>query len=341
MHSIAALSHNQQAKSLQHLAQSALTAYDLPETRLTPLRFTNNAIFKVETASAQANTLAYVLRIHRPRYRSSAETRSELQYIQALRREVGLALPEPVYTRQGDLITTASIEGIDEPRHCDLVTWLDGRVCRPHQGLGLKGTFRLGEALGRMHLFSQDFHAPPGFRLPRWDADGLFTEASSYKPGSLEALFSPADRADFMVIEQRTRATFRALGQKSQSFGVIHADFILGNCLFHKKKVQVVDFDDCGWGYFLYDMCRLLGNLKDYPEYPVLRRAFLAGYRSVHALPRELEDAVDVLIAARHASSCLWIAGCQGNGGMGPDIREHVAYRMEEMQSYLTASAHI
>jgi Ser/Thr protein kinase RdoA (MazF antagonist) len=144
MHSFAALSHNQQAKRLQHLAQSALTAYNPSETRLTPLRFTNNAIFKVETVSAPANTLAYVLRIHRPRYRSSAETRSELQYMQALRREAGLAVPEPVSTRQGDLITTASIEGIDEPRHCDLVTWLDGRVCRPHQGLGLKGLWQVG-----------------------------------------------------------------------------------------------------------------------------------------------------------------------------------------------------
>ena len=101
-----------------------------------------------------------------------------------------------------------------------------------------------------------------------------------------------------------------------------------------------MDFDDCGWGYFLYDMCPLLGNLKDYPEYPVLRRELLAGYRSVRPLPREFEDAVDVLVAARHATSCLWIAGCQGNDGMGPDAREHVAYRMEEIRNHLSATAH-
>ena len=113
---------------------------------------------------------------------------------------------------------------------------------------------------------------------------------------------------------------------------MIHFDFILGNCLFHKRKVRVLDFNDCGWGYFLYGLCPLLGNLRDYPEYPALRWAFLAGYRSVRPLPLEWEEAFDMLMAARHASQCLWIAGSKRNGGMGPDVKEHVAYRMEEIR---------
>lgn len=335
MQSFSSLNHEQQVKRLQYLAQSALRAYDLPETKLTPLALTNNAVFKVETTSIQANAPAYALRIHRPNYRTSAEIRSELRYMQALKRETSVTVPEPGPTRQGDLITTVSLEGFDESRHCDLLTWVDGQVCRPHQGLGLKGTYRLGEVLGQMHLFAQTFQPPPEFCLPRWDADGLFTEASPFKPGPLEAIFSPADHAIFTEVEQRTRTIFRALEQESQAIGVIHCDFILGNCLFHKRKVQVLDFNDCGWGYFLYDLCPLLGNLKDYPEYPALRRAFLAGYRSVCSLPEKWEDAFDMLIAARHASQCLWIAGCQRHGGMGPSVQEHVAYRMEEIRLLL------
>lgn len=226
MKSFPSLNHKQRVRQLHRLAQSALRAYDLPETKLTPLAFVNNAVFKVETTSIQANAPAYVLRIHRPNYSTSAEIRSELQYMQALKGEASVAVPEPVPTRQRDLITTVSLEGIDEPRCCDLLTWVDGHVCRPHLGLGLKGTYRLGEVLGQMHLFSQSFKPSPEFCLPRWDADSLFTEASPFKPGLLEAIFSPADHAIFEEVEQRTRAIFRTLEQESQAF----ASFIRERC---------------------------------------------------------------------------------------------------------------
>ena len=46
MKSFTSLSPKQQVKRLQRLAQSALRAYDLPEAKLTPLAFLNNAVFK-------------------------------------------------------------------------------------------------------------------------------------------------------------------------------------------------------------------------------------------------------------------------------------------------------
>jgi Ser/Thr protein kinase RdoA (MazF antagonist) len=66
---------------------------------------------------------------------------------------------------------------------------------------------------------------------------------------------------------------------------VIHADYILGNCRFRGRTPGVLDFDDCGWGYFLYDLAPLLGNLSDSDGFPSLARAFLAGYRRAGALP--------------------------------------------------------
>lgn len=335
MNTFTSLTYEQRVERLQQLAELALRAYNLPEVKLTPLAFVNNATFKVEMISAQANAPAYVLRVHRPQYRTGAYIRSELQYMQALKKNTQIVLPEPVLTREGDVLTTVALEGVDEPRHCDLLTWVDGCVLRPHQGLGPQGTHQLGEVLGRMHLFAQVFEPPAEFCLPRWDADALFTEASPFKPGSLDAIFSPANRVLFEEVERRTREVFQSLEHEPQAFGIIHFDFILGNCLFHKRHARVIDFDDCGWGYFLYDLCPVLGNLHDYPEYSELRRAFLAGYRSVCPLPKEWEEAFDVLMAARHASQCLWIAGCQGSGGIGDSVEEHVAYRMEEVRSLL------
>ncbi len=208
---------------------------------------------------------------------------------------------------------------------------------RPGQGLGPRSCRRLGAFLGRLHRHAEGFAPPAGFRLPRWDADGLFTAASPYRPGPLEDLFSPEDRALFEAVAERTRVVFRRLGEGRDQFGLIHADFILINCHWHGREPRVLDFDDCGWGYFLYDLCPLLGNLKDYPSYPALRRAFLEGYRGERPLPPEHEAQIDLLIAARHATSCLWAAGCHRSGGAGPDVAAHVAYRLGEVRRYLAA----
>ena len=86
-------------------------------------------------------------------------------------------------------------------------------------------------------------------------------------------------------------------------------------------------------------MCPLLGNFRDYPHYPALKRAFLAGYRSVRPLPKEYEAYIPLLIATRHATSALWAAGRIRHGGLAPDEAQrmlgHIAYRMGEMRACL------
>jgi Ser/Thr protein kinase RdoA (MazF antagonist) len=75
---------------------------------------------------------------------------------------------------------------------------------------------------------------------------------------------------------------------------------------------------------FLYDMCPLLGNLKNSAQYATLLRSFLAGYRSIRPLEPDHKAHIDVLIAARQATTILSlkVVWC------GSDYRSH---HMQEM----------
>jgi Ser/Thr protein kinase RdoA (MazF antagonist) len=44
------------------------------------------------------------------------------------------------------------------------------------------------------------------------------------------------------------------LGDGTDQFGLIHADLHLDNALFWRDDVRIIDFDDCGFGYWLYDI---------------------------------------------------------------------------------------
>ena len=52
------------------------------------------------------------------------------------------------------------------------------------------------------------------------------------------------------------------LGQGPNVFGLIHADAHLDNVLFDGQQARLIDFDDCGFGYRIYDVAVALWELR-------------------------------------------------------------------------------
>lgn len=320
--------------ALARLAADALGAYNLADAVVSPLALSNNAVFAVSSGKER-----FVLRIHRPGYRTFDETASELRLLQFVATTTQLAVPQPIPTRDGALLTVVHDEQ-GQPRHADLLTWLGGRVCRPGEGLSPRRAFALGAALGELHAALASWRPDPPLVLPRWDADGLLSETSPYRPGPLENVFAAEERPLVAEVERRVRDVFSALGEGADTWGVIHGDWILGNCQFRGQAPQLLDFDDCGWGLFLYDLCPLLGNLQDDDDArraATLRAAVLAGYRTQRPLSQAHEAFIAPLIAARHLASCLYAAGHARNGTPIDYHAEHHAYRIDQLRSYLAS----
>lgn len=305
------------------LVRTVLAAYDLPpDVGIQSLGSGNNTTFDIDAGDR------FVLRVHRPAYRTLAHIQSEARFRQYLS-DSGARVPRPVPARDGRLVVEA------EQRYCDLMTWVPGEVLVPGNGLDLPAVHSLGRALALVHNAAEQFVPPPDFALPRWDADGMFTaQASPFRPLlGLDEILTPEDRRTFDEIADRTRAVFDAMTENS--FGVIHGDFILGNCHLSRNgsdwNVGIFDFDDCGWGCYLYDMCPLLGNLAGYPgaivdnpEYPLLRSTYLDGYRTARELPADWEKHLPVLMAARNANHVFITAGLD----VSPTPREDAAWRI-------------
>jgi Ser/Thr protein kinase RdoA (MazF antagonist) len=327
------------AEAARRAAESALTAYDLPSSAtLEPIRLLNNAVYAVTTRNER-----FVLRVHRPHYRQPEHIRSELDFLDAVHANLaaaGVRVPKPVPAKYGARTVAFPLPGHDIIVHCDLLTWVDGRVRRPGTGLGPDGVHQIGRALAHLHRAAETFTRPADFQLPTWNSRALFTEDSPYRPGRFRDMLTPADRSAFDTVADQTTQILDHLGHGPDAYGIVHHDFILLNC--HPKRtpqswsIGVIDFDETGWGHYLADLAPILGNLSDYPHYPALRTAFLNGYRTVRDLPAELETHLPVLMAARHAAQCLWAAGlAHSNGSEAVDTAEHLAYRMWEIRRCL------
>jgi Ser/Thr protein kinase RdoA (MazF antagonist) len=320
------LTHTGQLRRLRHLGLQALTAYEIDAARLTPLTHADNTTFRIETAAGDR----YVLRIHRSTRKTPQEVRSELQWLAALQHESDLAAPVPVLTRNGDLLSVASTAEVPEPRMCVLFRWLPGRFL--DDGLTPSHLARVGAFMARLQNSASRFRPPEGFVRGR--LDNLYGKPRGItETQARQQLDNPEDEAtairwvtetcsseDGRLVEKlirRIRTVQRSLGQGPDSFGLIHGDLHQENYLFHQGQVRAIDFDDCGYGYYLYDMAVTLFNVRFRENTPQLQKAFLTGYRSIRPLTAEQEQYLQTFMDLRDLQMMLWAI----------EMRNHPAFR--------------
>ncbi len=243
----------------------------------------------------------------------------ELEWLDAITRDTDLVVPKPIATREGELLTVASTSGIPEPRVCALFRWVKGRFCgqRDLTGGHLE---RVGRLMGRLHCHAAGFVPPPGFTRMRWDAGGLLGGVNGGTIDLAKAMLDPQRLAIVDRAESITRSAMAQLGEDSSVFGLIHGDLHQMNYVFLKGEARALDFDDCGWGYFLGDMGATLGPLVSRTDFASLRAAFLHGYRSVRPLDAGHERMLTSFLIADRLRIALWMSGRSDN----PDLRDSI-----------------
>ena len=69
----------------------------------------------------------------------------------------------------------------------------------------------------------------------------------------------------------------------------------------------MIDFDDCGFCWFLYDFATTVSFFEDHPQVPELKDAWVEGYRSVAPLAAADEAELDTFVMLRRLLLVAWI----------------------------------
>jgi Ser/Thr protein kinase RdoA (MazF antagonist) len=138
-----------------------------------------------------------------------------------------------------------------------------------------------GRLLGRIHALSRVYDPPPGGRRPHWDDPLNIADLWRYLPPGEEA----ARRSLNDVISH-----LRALPVEPAGYGLIHQDAHTGNLfLTEDGRITLFDFDDCCYGWYIYDIAMVLFYGVMWQPDPVaftgyFMSHFLCGYRSQNDL---------------------------------------------------------
>lgn len=283
--------------------RSLLPIWGLSETTdVTLLTVSENATF---IARDPARVAPVILRVHRPNYHTRDEITSELKWIEALRAAGTLETPAIIPTKTGDYITT--FEDGAETRHVVAFAFMEGS--EPDASADLVAGFAtLGEISARLHGHTEQWQNPPGFIRKTWNFDtafgpdphwGLWRDALGLAPDGADILQAALDQL---------AARLETYGTASGRFGLIHADLRLANLLVRPGGLGVIDFDDCGYSWFMYDFAAAISFLEEDPLVPDLQAAWLDGYQRVRALSAEDIDMLPDFVMFRRILLTAWIA---------------------------------
>lgn len=303
----ATLDTGEQVARLTRLAERALAAWDLATPRVELLKYRENAVFLVTTADGARA----ILRVHRPRYRSDDDIRSEIAWMQALDAD-GIPTPAAIATRAGDWLTTVAADGVPEARQCDLMAWVPGtppgtlEAGVATDAAGLRALYRaVGGLAARMHTHAAAWPKPAWFSRPAWNVETLVGDAPTF--GRFWELDAIDGEALPILLAARDRVRQRLSARPAAA--LIHGDLVPDNILVDGATTRVIDFDDFGWSWIGFEVATSLYTLQLAGGFADGLAGYLEGYREMRPFPDEDLALLPDFLMARGLSYLGWPVG--------------------------------
>jgi len=289
------------APEFEPFAHVALAAYGIdPAAVVTLLNVSENGTFRIDDPVQGVS----VLRVHRTGYHSKDAIRSELAWITALREEGVVETPAFFASAQREDVVLARSASGDE-RYAVRFEWVDG--AEPTEDRLVQDFEELGVIAARLHLHAKAWQRPADFTRFVWDFDTSIGDNGHWGRWQDGLAVGPAEIDILGRCAARIKERLDAYGMGPDRFGLVHADMRLANLLVKGSNVTVIDFDDCGLSWFMYDLGSSLSFIEHEPYVPDLVEAWVRGYRSVAPLSAEDEAELPTFIMLRRLLLVAWI----------------------------------
>ena len=295
-------------------AQDALAVYDgvSPAASVELLNVSENATFLVTDPDAAPS----VLRVHRLGYHTEQEIASELAWMDALRAEAGVRTPRILPATGGRRVVRVPERGGAAPsnlateRYCVRFEFLPGTEpggSADDPALTSAHFAELGEITARMHRHAREWSRPAWFTRFHWDYPAAFGQQARWGRWQDGIGVGPSEREILNRLDDVLRARLRAFGTGPDRYGLVHADTRLANLLVNDGSVSVIDFDDSGFSWYLYDLGTAVSFFEHEPVVPALVESWLDGYRRVGRLSAEDQAEIWTFIMMRRLLLVAWI----------------------------------
>ena len=298
-----------QLSLLQELALQALPHWGLSCKSLSLIKHRENAVYKLQTD----NDELYAVRVHRSGYHSNAALNSEFVWMQALQ-ESGIHAPEVLPCTNGNRFAVVGHSDIPEPRQIDVLQWIEGeQLGSVEDGLGDNAAqieqiyATIGVKLAQLHIHSSQWTPPEAFTRHAWDQAGLVGDDPLWGRFWELAALTTQQRSLINSARATVAAELAVMDAGPANYGMIHADLVPENLLVNGDRVRVIDFDDAGMGWYMFDLATALFFIQDDPNYELANNALMAAYQAERPSADVGFAALPLFMLARSFTYLGWV----------------------------------
>ncbi|WP_441960420.1 phosphotransferase enzyme family protein [Mycolicibacterium houstonense] len=321
------------------VAQLALRQYDIgTDATLRLLNLSENATYLVEDAGTQS-----ILRVHRQDYHQPHEIESELDWLQALRADSDVTVPTVLPARDGRRLVTVDVQGT--ARHVVHFGMVAG--AEPDEGaLTLDDFHTLGRITAALHDHSQRWTRPAGFGRFSWDWEHSLGASPRWGRWQDAEGVGAAEQQVLERAQDLLRQRLQSYGTGPEVYGLIHADLRLANLLVDTSgtaatttsNITVIDFDDCGFGWYFYDFGTAVSFIEDDPALPEWQDAWVSGYRTRRDLPASDEEMLASFVLLRRLLLLAWMGSHSHSRESATKAISYAAGSCELAERYLSSN---
>ncbi len=275
----------------------------------------------------------YIIRVHRPNYQTLEAIKSELLWLLALKRDTDLRLVTPIAG-----VDNQFVQQIKKRNGQKLLAvcfaFENGREADNEQDEELFS--HLGRFAAICHKHVENWQLPKNFTRPIWDENNILDEDGLWGNWRIAPKVNGEIREILEILDKRLRRDLREYGKHKDRFGLIHADMRLANILIDEGEPRLIDFDDCGFGWFAYDFGAAISFFEDSDKIPQLKNKWLSAYRKIRPFSELDEKMLDTLIMLRRLALLAWI-GSHNETDLAQSLSDNFAENSAKMaQKYLT-----
>jgi Ser/Thr protein kinase RdoA (MazF antagonist) len=231
---------------------------------------------------------------------------SELMWVAALGSDGSVRTPPIIPTVDGATVAGIVVPELPGTRACAMFGRVPGQA--PDEGGDLRGLFRvLGDLAAKIHAHGRSWGVPAGFTRRQWSYATTIGETPSWGRWEQAPSVGASERELLTLASDRIAQQLAAYGTSADRYGLVHGDLRLGNTLLDGEDLWVIDFDDAGYSWWLWDLATGLTFTEQRSELSELVAGWLDGYRHISPLSDEVTAIAPTLIMLRRMHVLAWL----------------------------------
>lgn len=217
-----------------NVLRDAMKAFDL-ESEPKALNAAENFVYECADKNGQPKILRISSEIHKPYDQISAE----IDFINYLN-DSGASVAKVLHSNSGNFVET--IESGQAAFWAVAFEKAEGRHVKKDE-LDRNFINLWGKEIGKLHRLTKTYQ-PGRFLRQQWFEQDYYAKPEIYLSGDDELI----------AAHKRFVKEIKSLPKNTQNYALIHTDIHTQNMLWDDKRIVVIDFDDCAYAHFAFDL---------------------------------------------------------------------------------------